>query len=116
MSKSRSYLVHRKTGSTYFFRSVIPKDLQSKLGKREFQLSLKCGILKQAKSLSFQLFNKTQLIYASIRDESMSKHISNQQIKELLKQELDQNKQKSSDDVSLAELCKKFTESRLNRS
>ena len=46
----------------------------------------------------------------------MSKHISNQQIKELLKQELDQNKQKSSDDVSLAELCKKFTESRLNRS
>ena len=46
----------------------------------------------------------------------MSKHISNQQIKEPLKQELDQNKQKSSDDVSLAELCKKFTESRLNRS
>ena len=116
MSKSNSYLVHRKTGSSYFFRSIIPKDLQSKLGKREFQLSLKCGILKQAKSLSFQLFNKTQLIYASIRDESMSKHISNQQIKELLKQELDQNKQKSSDDVSLAELCKRFTESRLNRS
>ena len=56
------------------------------------------------------------MVYASIRDESMSKHISNQQIKELLKQELDQNKQKSSDDVSLAELCKKFTESRLNRS
>ena len=116
MSKSNSYLVHRKTGSSYFFRSIIPKDLQSKLGRREFQLSFRCGILKQAKSLSFQLFNKTQLIYASIRDESMSKYISNQQIKELLKQELDQNKQKSSDDVSLAELCKKFTESRLNRS
>ena len=70
----------------------------------------------------------------------MSKHISTQQIKELLKQELDQNnsqqsqsskqeennlannqskqkiRHKSSDDVSLAELCKKFTESRLNRS
>ena len=138
MSKSNSYLVHRKTGSYYFFRSIIPKDLQSKLDKREFQLSLRCGILKQAKSLSFQLFNKTQLIYASIRDESMSKHISTQQIKELLKQELDQNnsqqsqspnqeknnlannqskqkiRQKSSDCVSLAELCKKFTESRLN--
>ena len=139
MSKSNSYLVHRKTGSSYFFRSIIPKDLQSKLGKREFQLSLRCGILKQAKSLSFQLFNKTQLIYASIRDESMSKHISTQQIKELLKQELDQNnsqqsqsskqeennlannqskqkiRHKSSDCVSLAELCKKFTESRLDR-
>ena len=139
MSKSNSYLVHRKNGSSYFFRSIIPKDLQSKLGKREFQLSLRCGILKQAKSLSFQLFNKTQLIYASIRDESMSKHISTQQIKELLKQELDQNnsqqsqsskqeennlannqskqkiRHKSSDCVSLAELCKKFTEPRLDR-
>ena len=69
----------------------------------------------------------------------MSKHISTQQIKELLKQELDQNnsrqsqsskqeennlannqskqkiRHKSSDYVSLAELCKKFTESRLDR-
>ena len=69
----------------------------------------------------------------------MSKHISTQQIKELLKQELDQNnsqqsqssnqeknnlannqsnhkiRQKSSEGVSLVELCKKFTESRLDR-
>ena len=132
MSKSRSYLVHRKTGSTYFFRSVIPKDLQSKLGKREFQLSLRCGILKQAKFLSFQLFNQTQLIYASIRDNSMSKHASTEDIKESLKIELDKSrpgnlkpsgkektdiadgkdktepeKQKPSDCISLVELCEK---------
>ena len=132
MSKSRSYLVHRKTGSTYFFRSVIPKDLQSKLGKREFQLSLRCGILKQAKFLSFQLFNQTQLIYASIRDNSMSKHASTEDIKESLKIELDKSrpgnlkpsgkektdiadgkdktepeKQTPSDCISLVELCEK---------
>ena len=139
MSKSHSYLVHRKTGSSYFFRSIIPKDLQSKLGKREFQLSLRCGILKQAKFLSFQLFNQTQLIYASIRDNSMSKHVSTEEIKESLKRELNKTnseqskpssqekanlddnqsseseKQKPSDCISLVELCHKFIESRLDR-
>ena len=139
MSKSNSYLVHRKTGSSYFLRSIIPKDLKSKLGRREFQLSLRCRILRQAKSLSFQLFNKTQLIYASIRDESMSKHISTEQIRELLNQELNKTnseqskplsqekanlddnqsieseKQRPSDCISLVELCHKFIESRLDR-
>ena len=139
MSKSHSYLVHWKTGSSYFFRSIIPKDLQSKLGKREFQLSLRCGILKQAKFLSFQLFNQTQLIYASIRDNSMSKHVSTEEIKESLKRELNKTnseqskpssqekanlddnqsseseKQKPSDCISLVELCDKFIKSRLDR-
>ena len=139
MSKSHSYLVHRKTGSTYFFRSVIPKDLQSKLGQREFQLSLRCGILKQAKFLSFQLFNQTQLIYASIRDNSMSKHVSTEEIKESLKRELNKTnseqskpssrekanlddnqsseseKHKLSDCISLVEFCDKFIESRPDR-
>ena len=139
MSKSHSYLVHRKTGSTYFFRSVIPKDLQSKLGQREFQLSLRCGILKQAKFLSFQLFNQTQLIYASIRDNSMSKHVSTEEIKESLKRELNKTnseqskpssrekanlddnqsseseKHKPSDCISLVEFCDKFIESRPDR-
>ena len=95
MSTAYSYLVHRQTGSSYFFRSIIPKDLQSKLGKREFQLSLRCGIRKQAKFLSFQLFNQTQLIYASIRDNSTSKHISTEEIKESLKLELDKSKPKN---------------------
>ena len=140
MSTTYSYLVHRQTGSSYFFRSIIPKDLQSKLGKREFQLSLRCGIRKQAKFLSFQLFNQTQLIYASIRDNSTSKHISTEEIKESLKLELDKSKpknlpsppkekidtaepkakpnptkQKSSDCISLLELSNKFIKSRQDR-
>ena len=140
MSTTYSYLVHRQTGSSYFFRSIIPKDLQSKLGKREFQLSLRCGIRKQAKFLSFQLFNQTQLIYASIRDNSTSKHISTEEIKESLKLELDKSrpknlpsppkekidtaepkakpnptKQKYSDCISLLELSNKFIKSRQDR-
>jgi len=140
MSTTYSYPVHRQTGSSYFFRSIIPKDLQSKLGKREFQLSLRCGIRKQAKFLSFQLFNQTQLIYASIRDNSTSKHISTEEIKELLKLELDKSKpknlpsppkekidtaepkakpnptkQQSSDCISLLELSNKFIKSRQDR-
>ena len=140
MSTTYSYLVHRQTGSSYFFRSIIPKDLQSKLGKREFQLSLRCGIRKQAKFLSFQLFNQTQLIYASIRDNSTSKHISTEEIKESLKLELDKSKpknlssppkekidtaepkakpnptkQKSLDCISLLELSNKFIKSRQDR-
>ena len=140
MSTAYSYLVHHQTGSSYFFRSIIPKDLQSKLGKREFQLSLRCGIRKQAKFLSFQLFNQTQLIYASIRDNSTSKHISTEEIKESLKLELDKSrpknlpsppkekidtaepkakanptKQKSLDCISLLELSNKFIKSRQNR-
>ena len=140
MSTAYSYLVHRQTGSSYFFRSIIPKDLQSKLGKREFQLSLRCGIRKQAKFLSFRLFNQTQLRYASIRDNSTSKHISTEEIKESLKLELDKSKpknlpsppkekidtaepkakpnptkQKSLDCISLLELSNKFIKSRQDR-
>ena len=58
---SNTYLVFRQTGSSYSFRSIVPKDLQSLLGTKEFQLSLRCGILKQAKLLSSHLYNLSQL-------------------------------------------------------
>ena len=64
---SSTYLVLRKSGYSFLFRSIIPKDLQPQLGSRQFQLSLKCGIRHQAKSLALHLYNLTQQIYASIR-------------------------------------------------
>jgi len=85
---SATYLVHRKTGVSYSFRSVIPKDLQTQLGTREFQLSLRCGILKQAKLLSAHLHNLTQNLYAKIRHSSGQLKISTHEIKEILKAEL----------------------------
>ena len=42
----KSYLVFRQTGSSYPFCSIVPEDLQSLLSTKEFQLSLRCEILK----------------------------------------------------------------------
>ena len=64
---SRTYLVHRHPGQSFLFRSSIPKDLQPKFGSKQFQLSLRCGLLKQAKSLSQHLHNVTQQLYMTIR-------------------------------------------------
>ena len=85
---SNTYLVFRQTGSTYSFRSIVPKDLQSFLGTKEFQLSLRCGILKQAKLLSSHLYNLSQQLYDQLRNESAHFRTSIDQIKEKLRSEL----------------------------
>ena len=85
---SSTYLVHRKSGYSFLFRSIIPTDLQAQLGSRQFQLSLKCGIRHQAKSLALHLYNLTQQIYASIRQSPAKKQLTPEQIKERLKLEL----------------------------
>ena len=87
-----SYLVHRKTGSSYLFRSVVPLDLQPLFGTRQFQLSLGCGILGQSKILSFHLNTITQSIYDSIRKNPDMKIPTTDDIKEILKIELGKSK------------------------
>ena len=84
-----SYLVHRKTGSSYLFRSVVPLDLQPLLESKQFQLSLGCGILSQSKILSFHLNTITQFIYNLIRENPEMKKLT---IKEILKVELEKSK------------------------
>ena len=85
---SNTYLVFRQTGSSYSFRSIVPKDLQSLLGTKEFQLSLRCGILKQAKLLSSHLYNLSQHLYDQLRDNSDQLKASIDQLKERLRSEL----------------------------
>lgn len=84
---SSTYLVLRKSAYSFLFRSIIPKDLQTQLGSRQFQLSLKCGIRHQAKSLVLHLYNLTQQIYASIS--LAEEQLTPQQIKDRLKLELE---------------------------
>ena len=86
------YLVHRKTGSSYLFRSVVSFDLQPLLGTRQFQLPLDCGILGQSKILSFHLNTITQSIYNSIRENPDMKRTTTDDIKEILKVELEKSK------------------------
>ena len=85
---SHTYLVFRQAGSSYSFRSIVPKDLQSLLGTKEFQLSLRCGILKQAKLLSSHLYNLSQRLYNQLRDDSGHLRNTIDQIKEKLRSEL----------------------------
>ena len=85
---SHTYLVFRQTGSSYSFRSIVPKDLQSLLGTKEFQLSLRCGILKQAKLLSSHLYNLSQHLYDQLRDNSGHLRTTIDQIKDRLRSEL----------------------------
>ena len=85
---SNTYLVFRQTGSTYSFRSIVPKDLQSFLGTKEFQLSLRCGILKQAKLLSSHLYNLSQQLYDQLRKDSGHLRTIIDQITEKLRSEL----------------------------
>ena len=87
-----SYLVHRKTGSSYLFRSVVPLDLQPLLESKQFQLSLGCGILSQSKILSFHLNTITQFIYNLIRENPEMKKLTISDIKEILKLELGKSK------------------------
>ena len=84
---SHTYLVFRQTGSSYSFRSIAPKDLQSLLGTKEFQLSLRCGILKQAKLLSLHLYNLSQNLYDQLRANSGHLRTTIDQIKERLRSE-----------------------------
>ena len=78
-------MVRRQVGSSYLFRSVIPLDLQPQLGRRQFQLSLRCGILKQAKSLSLHLHHLTQNLYDQIKNNSDQLKITVDQLKQILK-------------------------------
>ena len=85
---SSTYLVHRKQGYSYLFRSIIPKDLQPQLGSRQFQLSLNCGILGQAKSISHHLYNHAQCLYERMRKNGDEFQVSIDQIKDILRAEL----------------------------
>ncbi len=87
-----SYLVHRKSGSSYLFRSIVPLDLQLILQSRQFQLSLGCGILQQSKRLSFYLHQITQSIYSSIRENPQMKKLTINDIKDILRTELEKSK------------------------
>lgn len=90
---SRNYLVHRHPGQSFLFRSTIPKDLQDKFGQKQFQLSLRCGLLKQARSLAQHLYNLTQQLYQSLRQNSGPSGLNINQIKLILRTELDRLKQ-----------------------
>ena len=89
---NRTQLVHRKTGSSYLFRSYIPVDLQPQFQRKQFQLSLRCGILTLSKFFASNLYLATQSIYSSIRENDDMKKLTTEDIKQILNLELEKSK------------------------
>lgn len=96
---SATYLVQRQAGHSFLFRSFIPTDLQPQLATKQFQLSLRCGIHSQAKSLSLQLNIITKHIYNQLRQNAEDIQMSIGDIKDLLRSELDKLRQTNAKEV-----------------
>ena len=85
----QTHLVLKRNGSSviFLFRSRVPKDLISRLGRRQFLISLGNGLTyRQSIRFSFVLYNLVQEIYSSIR--SGMRKLSIDDIKEILKVEV----------------------------
>ena len=82
------YLVYAPaSGSSYYFRSVIPKDLVSHFGGlREFRISLKCAIKSRSLKTTKVLNKIVSIIYEEIRQGMKSLEIED--IKEILRTEI----------------------------
>ena len=76
--------------SSYHFRSIIPKDLRYLFnGRHSFTISLRTGIYKDAKSISFNLHFITQSIFDQIRMGETDLDIEG--IKKILKVEIERS-------------------------
>ena len=85
--KRYPYILKKPQSSSYFFRTVIPKDLQPTLGKNEVQVSLKTGILRHALMLANQLKTQLDVIFYNIRYLNMK--LTLDEVKSLLKKRLE---------------------------
>ena len=73
--------------TSYHFRSIIPKDLKNHFnGRPSFTISLRTGIYRDARSISFNLYFVAQSIFAQIRMGKLDLDIDG--IKEILKVEI----------------------------
>ena len=71
----------------FHFRSIIPKDLKNYFnGRTSFTISLRTGIYKDARSISFNLYFIAQSIFNQIRMGELDLDIDG--IKEILKVEI----------------------------
>ena len=90
----RHYLYKNKSNTSYFFLSYIPLDIRHLFdGRIKFLLSLKCGNKVISKKICLYLNKQTQIIYEQIR---MGKSLSIDEMKRILKKEIEKSKKHSS--------------------
>ena len=91
---STQYLYKNYSNSSYFFGSWIPLDLQHLYGGRKmFRISLKCGNKVESKKICLYLNQQIQIIYEQIR---MGKSLTIDEMKRILKKEVEKSKKHSS--------------------
>ena len=83
-----------KINTSYYFRSWVPLDLQHLYqGRKLFRVSLRCGSKVESKKLCVYLNQQLQIIYEQIR---MGKSLSIDEMKRILKKEIEKSKKHSS--------------------
>jgi len=88
------YLYKNKSNTSYFFGSSIPLDLRHLYqGRKMFRISLRCGNKVISKKICLYLNKQTQIIYEQIR---MGKSLSIDEMKRILKKEIEKSKKHSS--------------------
>ena len=88
------YLYKNHSNTSYFFGSWIPLDLQHLYqGRKMFRISLGCGNKVQSKKLCLCLNKQIETIYEQIR---MGKSLTIDEMKRILKKEIEKSKKHSS--------------------
>ena len=88
------YLYKNKSNTSYFFGSYIPLDLLHLYdGRKMFRISLRCGNKVISKKICLYLYQQTQTLYEQIR---MGKSLSIDEMKRILKKEIEKSKKHSS--------------------
>ena len=91
MTIQKNYLFRRTDRKFYSFQSVfyIPKDLQKHFQRKQFKISLKSGIHKDARKLSLFLHLFVENLYHEIR--MGNKKLTFEEVKSILKIEVDKS-------------------------
>ena len=88
------YLSKNNSNTSFFFRSYIPLDLLHLYdGRKMFRISLRCGNKVISKKICLYLFQQTEILYDQIR---MGKSLSIDEMKRILKKEIEKSKKHSS--------------------
>lgn len=88
------YLYKNSSNTSYFFGSCIPLDLRHLYqGRKLFRISLKCGNKVISKKICLHLNTQIENLYEQIR---MGKSLSIDEMKRILKKEIEKSKKHSS--------------------
>jgi len=91
VARTPSYLI--RNPHSYCFRMIVPKDLQSIVGKRELRYSLRTGYLSTAKSKARLMAGQVQLLFNELRrSHNRFMELTDQQIREMVTKHLERAK------------------------